>query len=592
MNVFRIQITLLAACFIFVTGKTQFAQQTTNASQAKPKSEQSQTPLPVNSLPKSQDQSLQSIPIVTPLETPPIPIVQAPQKTVPLPIIQAVRDRPSNRQTYRPNQNRYALSNYQNKTPTQRQDDKQSNQQDNNRNPQQSRNQERQRIIEQGRAAFNTACVQCHDANRSLKKRKSYSAWLTTVKRMAAMEDANVRSSDFVPIARYLESVGKPVQITDAQQGDAGDEKGDDSSDEDTAADVDLGLNNGLGFNLSSTISPLYRGSDFTNTVENPGIFVDAWISMDFDRGGAFTGKVTVCTSCHSRDQGFTVELVEATARLDLMKAFLGGCESKNCEPRLHMAVEAGRFIVPFGAIANNSHPGVSRTVTLPLMFNMGRRVFGNVGPPRQPVLPMPFSDEGINTEIQIDLPLKQSLKLDFYATNGLQDGPGGPFFVSRRYYDNNELPAYGGRVTIGGSYLKLGASAMTGDYNATGAPQRTYEIYGFDGTARYKDIVRYYFEYAIRDEDSRFGPGKDYVYGIVSELEFRLIKKVSLLGRYDTLEYRDNLGPDTTLKRFTWGFNMSLPGGSTLLINHEHWIFPDPQDDVDVIGARWVATY
>ncbi|MBP86041.1 MAG: hypothetical protein CMJ64_04885 [Planctomycetaceae bacterium] len=61
---------------------------------------------------------------------------------------------------------------------------------------------------------------------------------------------------------------------------------------------------------------------------------------------------------------------------------------------------EAGRLIVPFGAFSATAHPGANRAVTNPLMFNMGRRVFGNVGPPRQPVLPMPYADEGVNLEV------------------------------------------------------------------------------------------------------------------------------------------------------------------------------------------------
>ena len=62
--------------------------------------------------------------------------------------------------------------------------------------------------------------------------------------------------------------------------------------------------------------------------------------------------------------------------------------DPEQCEPILSANVKAGRFVVPFGAFAARSHPGSLRTVTSPLMFNMGRRV----GPiaPRQPVLPGP----------------------------------------------------------------------------------------------------------------------------------------------------------------------------------------------------------
>ena len=40
------------------------------------------------------------------------------------------------------------------------------------------------------------------------------------------------------------------------------------------------------------------------------------------------------------------------------------------------------------------------------------------------------------------------------------------------------------------------------------------------------------------------------------------------------------------------WGINTTLPGGSLLIVNHEHWNFPESEPDVDVIGLRWVATF
>ena len=65
---------------------------------------------------------------------------------------------------------------------------------------------------------------------------------------------------------------------------------------------------------------------------------------------------------------------------------------------------------------------------------------------------------------------------------------------------------------------------------------------------------------------------------------------RVGLLARYDTLVHHDVLG-DSSLERFTWGLNFSLPGGSLLLINHEHWIFAD-SGDVDVLGLRWRSVF
>ena len=75
---------------------------------------------------------------------------------------------------------------------------------------------------------------------------------------------------------------------------------------------------------------------------------------------------------------------------------------------------------------------------------------------------------------------------------------------------------------------------------------------------------------------------------------------RVGLVTRYDTLSHNGDLPPpgstlndgDFTVQRFTWGFTITLPGGSLLLLDHEHWFMPHELSDVDVIGLRWVATF
>ena len=71
-------------------------------------------------------------------------------------------------------------------------------------------------------------------------------------------------------------------------------------------------------------------------------------------------------------------------------------------------------------------------------------------------------------------------------------------------------------------------------------------------------------------------------------------------MGRYDRIERKGDLpppgssltNPEFSVDRITWGFNVALPGGSMLLINHEHWRMPDELNDVDVIGGRWVVPF
>jgi hypothetical protein len=236
------------------------------------------------------------------------------------------------------------------------------------------------------------------------------------------------------------------------------------------------------------------------------------------------------------------------------------------------------------------SYPGVYRTVTNPLMFNMGRRV----GPtsPLQPVLPMPFSDEGVDARLELALTEHWNATLDAYAVNGLQGTEPLIFNASRRYTDNNREPAIGWRATVGTSHLRFGGSMITGNLANDGTPGVNYKVAGADVTLRLDDLLRFYFEYAIREDDSRFIAGRqNYTYGIVAELEGRLTSHLSLLARYDTLEHRHTQFGDVSQERFTYGLNVTLPGGSWLAIHHEHWIFDDTLD-VDVIGLRWTATF
>ncbi len=141
--------------------------------------------------------------------------------------------------------------------------------------------------------------------------------------------------------------------------------------------------------NLSvfGAMSPLWRGGN--NNIQNPGFFPDVWLGASWnDPNSPVSARATTCIACHTDGgMGNRMELVEAVIRLDLAKAM--GCS----RPQLKAAVEAGRFIVPFGAFASQSNPGVYRTVSRPLIFNMGQRVLdGVIG---DPVLPMPYADEG-----------------------------------------------------------------------------------------------------------------------------------------------------------------------------------------------------
>lgn len=466
-------------------------------------------------------------------------------------------------------------------------------------------------LVSRGEAAFQDACTQCHDAERSLEKRKTRAAWLATVRRMARMDDADIDSSDIVPIATYLASLSQPQNQSSGTDSD-GTGSGGDSGDGETESDGD-GMNGGSeedlideelanletfgsGLSISGTISPQWRGGN--DNLENPGFFVDAWMRADWQPSGPIRGRVTTCTSCHSdqtNNGGFTLELVEATATLDLLHWYKEkDRRPEHCRPKIDAELRAGRFVVPFGAFAGMSHPGIYRTVTNPLMYNMGRQVNDDRSIP--PVLPSPYSDEGIDFFVKLGVTEKIDATMNLYGVNGLQGSSTGIRFTpSRSYSDNNDEPALGGRATIGSNRLRFGGSVMSGQLQSQGAlPLLNYRYTGADVTSRFFDnMIRLYFEYAIRTNETIF-PEDQIAYGTVTEVEALLLDKpnISALARYDTLEHRNQSG-GTSIERFTWGLSTTAFGGSLFMVNHEHWHFSTAgRDDVDVLGVRWVATF
>ena len=380
----------------------------------------------------------------------------------------------------------------------------------------------------------------------------------------------------------------------DQDRADANSEQDNQSNeaDEDSIWD-ELSNEVGSGLSTSGTISPLWRGGN--DNLENPNFFIDAWLRADWQPSGPLRARVTACTSCHSDatgGSGFTLELAEAYAAFDLAEFFdKRSKRGQHCERKLDAELRAGRFIVPFGAFASLSHPGSYGAVTAPLLFNMGRQV--NPDNARVPVLPQPFSDEGFN------LNLKRRFKnlnatLDVYGINGLQgSGPGIQFTPSRDYTDNNSNVTVGTRATIGNKKFRVGGSVMSGQLQDEGAPELNFNLTGADFTGRFfDDQLRFYFEYAIRRNDSIFGQ-RQLAYGTVSELNALLFTKpnIRMLARYDTIEHQDFFG-NQKIRRFTWGFSTASFGGSTLIINHEHWRFSDSEPDTDILGIRWVTVF
>lgn len=446
-------------------------------------------------------------------------------------------------------------------------------------------------LIRQGQVAFQASCVDCHEADRALSKSKSLNGWVETVRRMARMDDADIAQSDIVPIAAYLAMRGKPLSSDDMDsEQDTDDESPDKSSLLDSLTEDGV---EGPGLSTSAAFSTVWRGGN--DNLENPNFFADVWLGADWQPDGPLRAKATACTSCHSDRSGgagFTLELVEAYAAVDLL-SFMGRCEKprQSCKPSLDVEMRAGRFVVPFGAFSGIVHPGAYRTVTVPLMYNMGRQVLPINS--RPPVLPMPYSDEGVDIRAKYDFQ-GLSATADIYGVNGLQGfGPGVQFSPSRSYADNNTDVAFGSRITLGTDNIRFGGSVMSGEMQNEGSPVLNYHLSGFDGTINIcENLIRGYFEYAIRRNDSLFG-ARQISYGTTTELDALLLENpnLRLVFRYDTLENRDFQGEEG-IRRFTWGLSTTVLGGSKLMINHEHWRFSDRGPNTDLLGLRWLAVF
>ena len=431
-----------------------------------------------------------------------------------------------------------------------------------------------------GREAFSRDCTSCHDAQRALSKRKNLGGWRSTIRRMASKAGANIPSSDWDAIAAYLAAGTDPAQADGANApGAAAPVQSEKQAEEPTLS-------------AYGVLSPLWRGGT-KDSLQNPGFFPELWVGAAWQPQGVVSGRVTACISCHNEIVS-RVEVVEATLRLDLAKWF------QNPNSRVQANIDAGRFIVPFGAFSAQVSPGAFRTVTPPLIFNMGQRV-ANTG---VAVLPMPYADEGANFHASLPVDQDLDVTIDSYLVNGLQgNNLGIDFLQSRDYVDNNSRPSAGGRVTLGNHYVRAGGSITGGQFNfpvAGFTPGLYYQIVGFDIAAHYEDIVRVQAEYARRDMDTFVASfpspptiGSDRTSGYYVEGELRVYEKprISLLARYDGQDHRMILSDAPHVRRLTAGVNISLPGGSLLMINYERWwlaLFPN----VDVVGIRWAATF
>ncbi|HLJ93560.1 MAG TPA: hypothetical protein VKU02_10265 [Gemmataceae bacterium] len=457
-------------------------------------------------------------------------------------------------------------------------------------------------VVSAGQAAFERDCTKCHDAARSLERTKDIAGWRATVTRMAAKRGADVPSSDIEPIAVYLTSRNTPAATGAPSEGGA-------------AAPTVPAAASAASAEMSSlsafaTLSPQWRGGN--DHLQNPGFGPLAWVGASW-QGKIVSVRATLCVTCHGvQEPGLIsrVEPVEAAVHVELTEYLQCFCKG------IKGGIDAGRFVVPFGAFSAQVDPSLYRTVSTPLIFNMGQRIFNQ--DLSFPVLPMPYADKGINFNLAVPLgdcgtgPI--SATMDTYLVNGLiGSGNGVDFLQSRDLFDNNDRVAGGARVTVGDPYIRTGASVTTGrfdDPNAAVAPTGLYyTIFGYDVQAHYKRLFRFQAEFARRESD-RFGIlangaaiFTEAIYGYYLEAEARPWEKcrVSFLTRYDSQRHNSPLPPSGSslptgnfnVERVTLGINIELWHQSLLMFNYERWLLPEPAHPrADIFGVRYTVTF
>lgn len=446
-------------------------------------------------------------------------------------------------------------------------------------------------VVSAGQAAFERSCTTCHDAARSLERSKDLAGWRSTVRRMAAKMGAEVASADVEPISVYLASrSGGSGSSGQSGQGSA-------SADSSSASTF-------------ATLSPIFRGGN--DRIQNPDFIPFAFFGASW-QSKIVGARLTLCITCHGVKEGGQVsriEPLEAAIHLDFSQYL--ECHVEGMKGGL----DAGRFVIPFGAFSAQVNPGSYYTVSPPLIFNMGERIYAaDLG---FPVLPMPDADTGIDLNVSVPIGCCQrgpiTATMDTYVVNGLQGNFNGiDFLQTRSLVDNNSRVSGGARVTVGDPNIRAGASVTGGrfdDPTAGAIPGGLdYTAYGFDVQAHYERIVRCQFEFARRDSDrlgffnnglSVFGES---VFGYYAEIELRHCNEshISFLMRYDS-ESRHSPQPvpggvlptgTFDVERLTFGVNIELWRQSLLMIDLEHWLLPEPgKHTADIAGARYTVTF
>ena len=312
----------------------------------------------------------------------------------------------------------------------------------------------------------------------------------------------------------------------------------------------------------------------------SPGsVTIDAAVKVSVDVTDDVSFSTKACMSCHGIElEHFQMEFM----------------------PKTWFNVAAGRLAIPFGEFANRVDQSGHKTVSSPLIYDMGRMAYGERSAMNLGVIPLPYTDTGVMIYGQRFLgPIQAWYGL--YGVAGLRGGNDADWTAMRALYysDPNRVPSGGGRLVF--TYASdpgafIGDSSIGGSYTAGRYDQEAlldYEAWGVDASFQLGKLTLR-GEYAHRKTD--LSTEASYPYELVdpwftkegwyAEAEVPLGGWLGAVYRYDTLDRRGaplpgstELTPESHLVRHTGGLVFTPAANTFVKLMWEYWLasdFPD----------------
>ncbi|MBX7113786.1 MAG: hypothetical protein K1X64_05570 [Myxococcaceae bacterium] len=323
---------------------------------------------------------------------------------------------------------------------------------------------------------------------------------------------------------------------------------------------------------LSGSANLDYRYVSGSNPPGNPsalgltglGLEVAMKGVIDFGHGLSFTAKV--CGGCHG------VEIDQGYGELMLRDA---------------LNVRLGRLNVPFGEF-NLRHDPVNFTLpSKPLPYAMGDLLYYGPQDFNLGIVPAPYVDNG--AELYGTVALSSPVQLDYsvYVVKGLAGSNDLDFAASRRYLDNNRIPAVGTRWVLASGDWALGASLSGGTYDD--ADTLTYVMGGADFYLRLGKVTLRAEGLFRRTQLDATAPGYRYQLidsfflkaGYYAQLDCDLTQALTLSVRADGL-FRWGAplpashleGPFASITRYGGGLLYRLSPSLAVKAGYEWWNF------------------